>query len=275
MKTFLRRPGNKSNHLRHIVPLLPKGFETYIEPFIGTGALFLHLLPGKWIINDLNTDIIGIWKLVRDNPTFLIKEINTFKKSFLHLNNEEKLLKCQHIAKKLSDNVYQMGKRYAMYLILVYCSFNGSLEKDNTLEISSLYTNIYNNKSCHLFTDTYKNKLLELSKMLKNGTIYNKDYKTILKKAKKGDFVFLDPPYIEERTYAFNYNTHEKLFDIIELKNELEKLDKLGVKWMMTQICSPDILNLFSKYRKVKYVNSLCFAKSSTPKTELIIMNYP
>lgn len=54
MKTFIRRPGNKTNHLKHIIPLLPKEYDTYIEPFLGSGALYLHLLPKKAILNDLN-----------------------------------------------------------------------------------------------------------------------------------------------------------------------------------------------------------------------------
>lgn len=277
MKTFLRRPGNKSSHLTHIIPLLPKEINgTYIEPFLGTGALFLHLLPTlkKWIINDLNTNIINVWKLVKNNPHFIIKEITTFKKQFLPLNNEYKLIKCQNIAKKLSNNYYKTDKKYAIYLILVYCSFNGSLEKDNTLEISSLYTNIYNNKSCHIFTEKYLDKLLQLSIMLKKGKIYNTDYKNILKKAKEGHFVFIDPPYIEDKKYAFQYNAKESQFNINELKEEVEKLDKIGVKWMMTQIYTKDIMVAFSKYRQVKYINKLCFAKTSTPKTEVIITNY-
>lgn len=108
MRTFIRRPGNKSSHLKHIIPLLPKTYNVYIEPFLGTGAVFLHIIGGtkfnnfvpQWIINDLNTDIISIWELVRDSPNYIITEINKFREKFLKLSsNEEKLLFCKNIAK--------------------------------------------------------------------------------------------------------------------------------------------------------------------------------
>lgn len=61
MKTFIRRPGNKTKHLKHILPLIPDFTGTYIEPFLGTGALYLNLIeqnqpPSICIINDLNKD---------------------------------------------------------------------------------------------------------------------------------------------------------------------------------------------------------------------------
>ena len=58
LKTFVKWSGNKSKHLKYILPHIPK-FERYIEPFVGSGALFLKLQPDKWIINDLNKDLIN------------------------------------------------------------------------------------------------------------------------------------------------------------------------------------------------------------------------
>jgi len=45
MRTFLRRLGNKTNHLKHVIPLIPEFTGTYFEPFLGTGAVYLELLP--------------------------------------------------------------------------------------------------------------------------------------------------------------------------------------------------------------------------------------
>jgi DNA adenine methylase len=56
MKTFIRRPGNKTNFLKYIIPRIPEFPGKYIEPFLGTGAVYLNLLPKKAILNDLNND---------------------------------------------------------------------------------------------------------------------------------------------------------------------------------------------------------------------------
>jgi DNA adenine methylase len=271
MKTFIRRPGNKTKHLKHIIPLIPEFTGTYYEPFVGTGAVYLHLLPEKAVINDLNKDIINIWKLVKSNPEYIIQEIDKFKKAFLHLNNIDKLKMCKKIVSNI--NKLKNKERTIKYFLMIYCSFNGSLFLNDKWYIGGLNGHIYNNESCHIFTEKYKTKLLELQKILKNVNIKNKDYKLILKNCKKGDFVFLDPPYIEERKYVFNYNKNEN-FDPVELQKELEKLDKKEVKFMMSQIDTTQVRNLFKKYNFKEYTNDSNFNNSNTRKKEFIITNY-
>ena len=101
MKTFIRRPGNKSSHLKFITPNIPEFTGKFIEPFLGTGAVFLSLLPRKAILNDINTDISGIFSLVKNNPEYLISEINSFKQKFLILDNKQKLILCKEILAKM------------------------------------------------------------------------------------------------------------------------------------------------------------------------------
>jgi DNA adenine methylase len=92
LKTFMTRMGNKSKHIRHIIDYIPKEYNTYIEPFVGTGALFLYLNPKKWIINDLNKNLINIWILIKNDSNYLIKQIKLFKNLYLNLKNREEEL---------------------------------------------------------------------------------------------------------------------------------------------------------------------------------------
>ena len=273
MRTFLRRPGNKTNHLKHIIPLIPEFTGTYFEPFLGTGAVYLELLPKKAILNDLNKDIISIWKLIKKDPEYIINEINLFKTTFLPLSNEDKLKTCKKILNEM-DN-FDKKKRTVMYLLMTYCSFNSSIILSNKFYIGGLYKHFFYNNSIHIFTEKYKEKLRDLLQILKKVKIYSKDYKLVLKEAKQGDFVFLDPPYIEEKKYAFNYIKNET-FNISELKNELTLLDIRNVKWMMTQIDTEETRKLFSKYNIIEYINKNSYNKSNniTLKNELIIKNY-
>jgi len=272
MKTFLRRPGNKSKHLKHIIPHIPNFTGTYYEPFLGTGAVYLHLLPKKAVLNDLNKDIIAIWKLVKTNPNFIIQEIEKFKKTFLPKSNEMKLKQCKDIVSKM--DTYTGDQRTINYLLMIYCSFSGCIYlSSNKYRYSSINSNLYVKNQCHIFTENYKTKLLELQNILKNIKIESKDYAKILDKTKKGDFVFLDPPYIEEKKYEFIYDKDE-YFDPVVLKKEIEKLDKKGVKWMMTQIDTNQVRELFKRYKLVVYDNPNSFLKTLVIKRELIITNY-
>jgi DNA adenine methylase len=267
MKTFLRRPGNKSKHLKHIIPHIPKFTGTYFEPFLGTGAVYLHLLPKKAVLNDLNKDIIAIWKLVKTNPNFIIQEIDKFKKTFLPKSNEMKLKQCKDIVSKM--NTYTGDQRTINYLLMIYCSFKGIVED----KIHSLLTVLNKTNSCHIFTENYKSKILELQNILKNVKIENKDYSKVLDKTKKGDFVFLDPPYISDKKYGFEYNKNEE-FSIKSLKEELQKLDKKQVKWMMTQVDTKSVRTFFQNYNIKPYMNKLSINGSDFPMKELIITNY-
>ena len=92
LQTFLRHPGNKTRHLKHIIPHLPERYNTYIEPFVGTGALFLNIQPKKWIINDLNEDITNLFKTVRDDLPNIIKLL-----VFKYAENCEIIIKAHYL----------------------------------------------------------------------------------------------------------------------------------------------------------------------------------
>lgn len=271
MKTFIRRLGNKSGHLKKIIPFVPSFTGRYIEPFLGTGAMLLHLLPDSFIINDLNNDISAIWSLVKNNPEYIIKEISLFKEKFLELNAAEKLAYCKKIVAKLRG--YKGDKQTVMYLLMVYCSYMGNITKGDKDYFDSLYSHILLGQSFHIFTERYTKKLRFLKDYLQKGSIYCLDYNIILKKARKGDFVFLDPPYIEEKKYSFQYIKKEGEFDIYKLLVAVKRLDSIGVKWMMTQIDNDLVRRVFKGYFFVGYSAGACF-RSINNRKEVMIMNY-
>jgi DNA adenine methylase len=251
--------------------LIPEFTGTYYEPFLGTGAVYLHLLPQKAVLNDLNKDIVNIWKLVRSDPGYIIQEIEKFKKTFLHLDNVEKLKMCKDLVSKM--DTLKGKERTVKYLLMVYCSFDGTVMKNNIFRVYGLYGAFYIRKNVQIFTDSYNTKLREIEKILKNIQIENKDYRLILQQSKRGDFVFLDPPYIEDKKYSFDYNKNEE-FNPMELKQEVQKLDKKGVKWMMTQIDTIQVRTLFEGYKFKQYINKSSFGIKKNNKREVIITNY-
>lgn len=100
MKTCFKWQGNKSKQLKHLVKEVPNTFNTYIEPFVGSGALLLNLQPSKWIINDLNKYNYGIWKLIQKNPSKIKRKFLEFKKIFPSMSLREKLLYCRRKDRK-------------------------------------------------------------------------------------------------------------------------------------------------------------------------------
>jgi DNA adenine methylase len=79
LKTFIKWSGNKSKHLRHLIPHVPKDFNTYIEPFVGSGSLLLAI---SWIINDINKDLVNSWIQLQKNPGEILDFFNEFSGVF-------------------------------------------------------------------------------------------------------------------------------------------------------------------------------------------------
>lgn len=274
-KTFIRWMGNKSKHLKYIIPYIPTDYDTYIEPFIGSGAVFLKLQPNKWIINDLNKDLINCWLSIKNNPEKIIELFEIFGQDFKKLSNNNKLLYCRQITENLNKLPYDI-LRATLYMLMKYCVYMGQIYVQNKFYFNSLDLNIITNNSLQFTSEKIQDNFISVNKYLNLtfGKIYNKDYKEILRKVKKGDFVFLDPPYIEEHNYKFNYNKNENLNNnfLNELLLELKKLDKKGIKWLMTQADTKEIKNIFKDYKIIKYPVYRACNKSYV--NELIIKNY-
>ncbi len=274
LKTFIRWIGNKTKYLKHILPYLPENFNTYIEPFIGSGSLFLTIKPKKWIINDLNKDLINVWINIKNNPDIIIQLFKLFEKDFIHLSKRDQIDYCRKITYEIENIEYDVI-RASLYMLMKYCVYMGNLFINNKLYFKGLDLNISTYNRYFFFEEKNYDNLNNVSKFLNsgNGKIFNKDYKEILKNAKYDDFVFLDPPYIEDYDYDLKYNNNENLNEFLkELYLELKKLDKKRVKWMMTQADTMEIKNLFKEYSITKFQVYRGYNKQY--KNELIIKNY-
>lgn len=191
MKTFIRWQGNKSKHINKFIQYIPHFTGTYIEPFLGSGALLLKLQPKKWIVNDINKDLINIWKYVKNNPQSIIDTFTEFGTYFKPLSKEDKVKYCKEITSKIESMPYDI-KRASMYLLMKFCSYTGDIIYNNKFFFKSLDQNIFiRNNYPFLLQNNYDN-INQVSQFLntKSGKFFNKSYEKILDKAKEGDFVF-------------------------------------------------------------------------------------
>lgn len=275
MRTFIKWSGNKTRLIKHLLPLIPNEYNTYIEPFIGSGALFLKEEPDKWIINDVNKDLINCWKQVLQNEQKIIEIFQDFGKKFKPMSKDRKLKYCRELLSKMEKLPFNL-LRCGLFLLLKYCVYLGQIIRNGEFYFQGLDMKVL--KNIYSFLNlSYYNNLKDIHEFLSEtkGKIYSKDYKQILEKAKTNDFVFLDPPYYEpKKNYNFEYNKNEKvdLNFLKELLTEVKKLDKKKVKWIMTQAETKDVKELFKKYKiqKVK----LYRITSKSYVNELIIKNY-
>lgn len=274
MKTFIRWQGNKSKHLNKFIEYIPEITGTYIEPFVGSGALLLKLQPKKWIINDINKDLINIWNEVKNNPDEIIKIFKEFGHYFKPLSKKDKVTYCKEITSKIEYLPYNL-QRATSYLLMKCCSYMDIIIK-NKFFFTGLEMHIYIENNYPFLKQKHYDNILEVSQFLNKskGYIFNMSYEKILNRSKHGDFIFLDPPYIEEHNYDFNYNKNETLNDvfILNLYQQVKKLDRKGVKWLMTQADTRQTREIFKEYHIKTF--QVYRRPSKSYVNELVIMNY-
>jgi DNA adenine methylase len=275
MKTFLKYQGNKTRLLKYIIPMVPESFDRYIEPFVGSGALFLDIHPERWIINDLNNDIYTLWLTIKNNLKTLLLNMNKIEKNLYKTDNKLEYMR------RLCKSIYTMQfdeKRSSNFLVSKNLAYMGLLPiKDNGYYFNGFELNFDRKEKHKIFSDSYYRNISNISMFMNNtnGKMYNKDYKKIISLARSGDFVFLDPPYIESHDYRFNYNSNENYLNdnfLKELLYQVKKLDNKNVKWLMTQANTQDVRNIFKGYNTTKV--SVYRGIKNSYTTELIIRNY-
>lgn len=278
MNPFIKRLGSKRRYLKHIVPLVPHDFDTYIEPFVGTGSLFLHLRPPNWIINDIDKDIINLWETVRSPSSIIHETIEHFAHTFLPLDRNARLMMCRDLTGKFQQMDYT-PQRAALFVILTYTVFMGMLVRNNRFYFRGLDLSL-NKPPVYFVSDKYRRNMDDVSAFTQStkGQILNEDYKKILAKAIQEDFVFLDPPYTENIDYDFDYNqclnNTNKLSPIHflqELKEQVDELHKRDVRFLMTQADTPEVEKLFKNYKMKKF--QVYRRRSKSYRNEIIIYN--
>ena len=259
---FLRWAGGKSQLLPELKKHLPERFRNYYEPFLGGGALFFGLYKEdkKAFLSDINPDLITTYKAVKDNPNKLTEKLKFHerydsKSHFYFIRSLHSLVEC-----KVS--------RAARFFYLNQTCFNGLYRENKKGE----FNNSYGNRKFKLNLT----KIFNCSAILQNAKIEHRDFEKT--KPKRGDFVYLDPPYYRENPKSFTRYSKKKFTvkDHIRLKKFANKLNKKGIKWMLSNSDNTFIRELYSEYKihKVKVTRHINPKSKNKHKIELIIKNY-
>lgn len=274
MKPFVKWAGGKTQLLKELNVIKPNSFKKYIEPFVGGGAFLLNLEPKKAIINDINKELINAFQVIKNNHYELIKKLIEIAAE----HNKCKTKKSFYL-KMRSDEKTNSIEKAARFIYLNKTCFNGLYRENN----KGQFNVPYNGKNKLILDNIfYIDNIEKISNFLKtnNIKIFNKDYKYIIKSAKKSDFMFVDPPYDKEDKKSFTkYNKNDfNEQNQIELAKILKKADKKGVKWILTNHNTSLINELYKEFNKKEVVVNRMINPNSKNRikatTEVIFWNY-
>lgn len=268
---IIKWTGGKRRLLKEIKKYIPEEYNDYYEPFFGGGALFfdLELKNKKIVINDINKDLINFYIQVRDNPTEVINGFNEVLPTLVKKEKYEKIRK--QFNDKIKNEEYDI-ELACLFLLLNVSAFNGLYRKNKNNEFNTPYANP--DRVRRLQRKVIEERVKEGSLLLnQNVEICNEDYSTILSRAKKGDFVFIDSPYIDTFTaYSsgdFPLEEQEKLADLCR------ELDKRGVYFLATNLDTEKTRELYDGFNlsSIDIVHTAGGGHTFKTKQELFISN--
>jgi len=248
MKPLLKWAGGK----RHIVPVLehflPSDWNagTYFEPFLGGGALFLHLAPAKARLADVNPWLIGFYKDVQKQPGELYALIQKYAGEFDVLDQAEKKNLYETLRAKF--NAAEVGlDSSALFYVLNKLCFNG-LYRENS---KGAFNVPFGQKK--QFPALVESDFLNASSVLGGRLIELADFEKTVSNAVAGDFVYFDPPYVPVTATASFTSYSSEGFGLEaqkRLASTMHELQAIGVRAMLSNSATELTAEIYSGLRQ-------------------------
>ncbi len=262
MKPFLRWAGSKAQ----ILPVLERYWRPtylrYVEPFCGSACLFFSIQPRSAVLSDLNHELIGTLKQVQVSSDVIaecLKRMSPDETTYYKVRGIEPL--------SLSPN-----ERAARFIYLnTYC-FNG------------LYrTNRYGKFNVPFGSKARKTPfdsatLREAGRLLKSAMLESSDFESVVDQTRKGDFLYVDPPYATGSKRIFN-EYGKDIFcenDLSRLVRSLQRADQRGVHFVLSYANVPEIESVRSRWSTTDVIarrNIAGFAGARRCVGEVVISN--
>ena len=263
--------GGKRQLLSEISPLLPKRITSYCERFLGGGAVLFSIQPSKAIVNDLNSDLITVYEVIRDDVEELIDNLKK------HENSSEYFYTIRDMDRN-KETYAAMSKveRASRLIYLNKTCFNGLFRVNSSGEFNSPFGHYKNPNIVNEPVLRAVNKYFSSS----NITFCNEDFAVTLGRISKGSFVYLDPPYdpVSDTPNFTGYNRGG--FDRneqIRLTQCCDELTQRGVKFMLSNSATTFIKELYKDY-DISIVQAKRAINSDASKRgaieEVLIRNY-
>lgn len=241
-KPFIKWVGGKSQLISQLNALMPRNLATlnnltYIEPFVGGGAMLFHVLQefpniSHTVINDINPDLTGCYKTVRDQPQQLIEALREIEQQYHALQDEDerKSLFLEHRNRYNQKNLNQL-ENTVLFIFLNRTCFNG-LYRVNAKGLFNVPFGRYANPS---FCDP--DTIMADSALLQKVEILTGDFEATFDHCGKQTFFYFDPPYRPlSDTSSFTSYAKEAFNDDaqVRLKEYCDRIHNAGYQFMLS-----------------------------------------
>ena len=238
-KPFLKWAGGKTQLISEIKKNLPNiTIDTYIEPFVGSGAVLFWILSEfdnlkRAVVNDINEDLINTYKTIQSTPKELISILESLQGEYHSLgNSDDKKKEYYYQKRELFNNRKQNQVAHsALFIFLNRTCFNGLYRVSRKNKFNAPIGSYKKPTICD------KSNLLAVSEALQKVELLCGDFEQTVDYARDNTLFYFDPPYKPlSKTSSFNSYAKDEFNDEeqIRLKDFCERLDNLGHHWILS-----------------------------------------
>ncbi len=241
-KPFLKWAGGKSQLIEQIKEQLPITIETnrftYIEPFVGSGAVLFWILEQypnleSAIINDINQDLTNSYLTIKHNVQDLIQILKEWEVEYHNIAENQDAKKEYYYEKRSLFNTRNSDQttQSALFIFLNRTCFNGLYRVNRKNEFNVPIGSYITPQICN------EENLLAVSKVLQKVEVLNGDFSRTLNYTNENTFFYFDPPYKPlSETSSFNSYGKDEFNDAeqIRLKEFCEILDNQNYQWILS-----------------------------------------
>ncbi|WP_202984027.1 DNA adenine methylase [Snodgrassella sp. ESL0323] len=267
----LKWAGGKRQLLDTLIPLVPKDYSVYCEPFVGGGALFFALQPQSACINDVNHELIRVYTVIKNDVDALIEQLKQFQ------NNKDQFYEIRSWDRNKDKYTHLSDiEKAARIIYLNKTCFNGLFRVNASGEFNVPFGNYANPNIVN------EPVLRAISFYFNNSEIvFNAvDYAEILKNLPDNAFVYLDPPY-DPVSVTANFTSYTKdgfsRDEQIKLRKCCDELNERGIKFMLSNSATDFICDQYSKYN-IEIISAKRLVGADASKRgriqEVIVRNY-
>jgi DNA adenine methylase len=264
MKPFLKWAGGKRWLTRQLTETFPKQFNRYVEPFLGSGAVFFHLRPAVSILSDTNSELINTYSVIRRSPHLVMKRLVD-----LHDRHSRELfyeVRSSKPRSKLDAAV--------RFIYLNRTCWNGlyrvNLKNEFNVPIGT--------KTSVIFSD---DDFGSVARYLANATLVVSDFEITIDGAKAGDLIYADPPYTVMHNLNGFLKYNQNIFrweDQVRLRDCLARARTRGCHIVTTNADHESVRALYADFhdqRALHRESVLAGASASRrPTTELLVAHH-
>ena len=270
---FVKWAGGKLQLIDQFKSFFPNQFNNYFEPFVGSGAVAFYILqkykPKQVLLSDINEELINAFNIIKNNVEELIAKLKKHKKE--HTKNDKDYF---YKMRLLNTSELTPLERAARFIYLNKTCFNG-LYRVNSKGQFNVPIGSYKNPDI-----VQADKLRKISKLLKSVKIKVMSFEKIIDFAKKGDFIYFDPPYYPlKKGKSFTTYTKDNFLEKEQekLAKVFNKLNKKGCKVMLSNSDTKFIKDLYKDYsvnivKASRMIN--CNGADRGKINEVVVTNY-